>query len=908
MSRATLKAIQAAAGNAGEATYVDDVFSTYLYDGTGTDAYPVQEIAVTGNSVTSATGLAFKSDGTKMYATSGNSAIPGILEFDLSTAWDVTTATYSQFGTTFDWCSDMWIDSTGTKVFVVSTESDHIGYYTLSTAWDISTISSRVASRSTTGEGETNPQFIFLKPDGTELYYGGTDTDNVFQLGLSTAFDLSTASHDATFSVATQEPLPFALLFNSSGTRMYITGNSSPRAFYQYNLSTAWELTTAFFNSSCATGQSIPVSGMHIADGKLFTVFSGANPPQYKAYSMSDPDRIASVARNVITNGIDLDGEGGLVWIKGRGPTAFNHILEDTARGADRYLRTNTTNGELVNGGGVTAFNSNGFGTGPNGAVTTSGEDYASWTFRKQPGFFDIVTYTGNATARTVSHNLGSVPGMIIIKCTSGTFSWAVWHRGINTDSRQYLWLNSTQAVATSADYWNTSDPTDSFFPLGTNGTVNSNGQTYVAYLFAHDAQDFGTDSDESIIKCGSYTGNGSTTGPVIDLGFEPQFIFAKNTTTAGYDWFIYDSMRGITAPSDSEPYLAPNLNSAESAPLDYCTPTATGFQVATNSLMFNKSGDNFIYVAIRRPHKPASKLTAADLFDTVLGQTSGTPNYNSSTGVVDALFRYNKNSDVGYPTLAGRLSAIRYMETSKAPSESLYPSSKNHFAVQNGWGDAIGGTSTNVGVHMFRRAPGFFDSVAYTGNASTRTINHSLGVTPEMMIIKCRTNTNGWSVYHSAVGNTGVVVLQSTGATITNSAFFNDTSPTDTVFTVGSGGAVNENNIPIISYLFATAPGISKVGSYTGTGSDVNVDCGFSSGSRFVLVKRTDSTGGWYLWDSENGITAGNDPYILLNSSAGQTTGTDYIDPLSSGFTITSSAPAELNASGGTYIFLAIA
>ena len=187
------KLLEAAAGNAGEAVYVDDVFSTYLYDGTGSDAYPVQEIAIAANSVTGVTGLTFKSDGTKMYVTSGASAIPGILEFDLSTAWDVTTATYNQFGTTFDWCSDMWIDSTGTKVFVISTASDHIGYYTLSTAWDISTISSRVASRSTTGEGEGNPQFIFLKPDGTELYYGGTDTDNVFQLGLSTAFDLSTA-------------------------------------------------------------------------------------------------------------------------------------------------------------------------------------------------------------------------------------------------------------------------------------------------------------------------------------------------------------------------------------------------------------------------------------------------------------------------------------------------------------------------------------------------------------------------------------------------------------------------------------------------------------------------------------------------------------------------------------------
>jgi hypothetical protein len=99
-------------------------------------------------------------------------------------------------------------------------------------------------------------------------------------------------------------------------------------------------------------------------------------------------------------------------------------------------------------------------------------------------------------------------------------------------------------------------------------------------------------------------------------------------------------------------------------------------------------------------------------------------------------------------------------------------------------------------------------------------------------------------------------------------------------------------------------------VGSYTGTGADLNVDCGFSAGARFILIKRTDpgSTGDWYVWDSARGISAGNDPYLLLNSTAAENTSTDYIDPLASGFTVTSSAPAALNASGGTYIFLAIA
>jgi hypothetical protein len=137
---------------------------------------------------------------------------------------------------------------------------------------------------------------------------------------------------------------------------------------------------------------------------------------------------------------------------------------------------------------------------------------------------------------------------------------------------------------------------------------------------------------------------------------------------------------------------------------------------------------------------------------------------------------------------------------------------------------------------------------------------------------------------------------------------FWNSTAPTATQFTVATDNAVNGSTKTYIAYLFATLDGISKVGTYSGTGYAVNVDCGFTAGARFVLIKRTDSNADWYVWDSTRGIVSGNDPYWLLNSSAVQVTNTDYIDPLNAGFTVTSSAPAALNTSGGTYLFLAIA
>jgi len=208
----------------------------------------------------------------------------------------------------------------------------------------------------------------------------------------------------------------------------------------------------------------------------------------------------------------------------------------------------------------------------------------------------------------------------------------------------------------------------------------------------------------------------------------------------------------------------------------------------------------------------------------------------------------------------------------------------------------------------MLKRATGCFDVVAYSGSGSAHNEAHNLGVVPEMMIVKARSGARAWRVYTDVVGNTGSLRLNADAAADSGvTAYWNNTTPTNSVFTVGTDNDTNSASYTYIAYLFATLAGVSKVGSYTGTGSNVDVDCGFSAGARFILIKRTDSSGDWYLWDSLRGIVAGNDPYLLLNTTAAEVTNTDYVDPLNAGFTVTSSAPAALNASGGSYIFLAI-
>jgi hypothetical protein len=177
-------------------------------------------------------------------------------------------------------------------------------------------------------------------------------------------------------------------------------------------------------------------------------------------------------------------------------------------------------------------------------------------------------------------------------------------------------------------------------------------------------------------------------------------------------------------------------------------------------------------------------------------------------------------------------------------------------------------------------------------------------------MIIKPRTTTDtGPVVYHAALGNTNRVFLSLNNISSADATIWNNTSPTSTVFTIGTSTMVNNVAGTYIAYLFASCPGISSVGSYTGTGTTLQINCGFTTGARFVLIKCSSVATGaiWYMWDSARGIVAANDPYISLISGAEVTT-TDYIDPLATGFEISATAPASINGAGATFIYFAVA
>ena len=628
-----------------------------------------------------------------------------------------------------------------------------------------------------------------------------------------------------------------------------------------------------------------------------------------------------------ITNNIDLSTKGGLVWIKNRQNGSAANVLFDTARGAKKRLISESSGAEYTYAStSLTAFGSSGFTVvdnsagadnvngSPGGTYAGANGLYASWSFRKQPKFFDVVTYTGNGSTggQTISHNLGSTPGCIIVKHTSGGNNWRVYHRSKGVAA--YAALNLTDPFNSDANNpWKT--PTDTTFGVGDGvywSSLNQSGQTYVAYLFAHDAGGFGLTGSDNVISCGSFTWSGGTD---VNLGYEPQFILWKDST--GVDnWRVFDNMRGWTAENDSSVAarsLYPNLTTAEQDQNTGLYIKPTGFGIASGA----GGGASCIYIAIRRgPMKTPTNAT--QVFKPVQVTTSITPATITTGFPVDMVWTARTLADpVGYKVIMDRLrgstqtSTVRALQTNSTNTESSSANGdgfdSNVSIIDNYWWNqtSVNGITIN---HCFRRAPGFFDEVCYAGTGVAKTVTHNLGVVPELMIVKGMNAVSDWTVYDAASGATKAMYMNSTAASAVNSGTWNNTTPTSTVFSIGNGGNTNEVNKNFVAYLFATLAGISKVGSYTGNGSSQTINCGFAAGARFILIKRSNSTGDWYTWNSTRGIVAGNDPHMSFNTTGAEVTNNDSIDPDSSGFIVNQLAATNINVNAATYIYLAIA
>jgi len=645
-----------------------------------------------------------------------------------------------------------------------------------------------------------------------------------------------------------------------------------------------------------------------------YDAFGGGVPvvPKYIEDYFSTFLYTGTGASQTITNGIDLSAKGGLVWIKDRS-NAESHSIWDTARGVSAGLQSNATSAQYSDAISLTAYNSNGFSLGADsnvGWVNRSPDKYVSWSIAKAPKFFDVVTFSGNdVDGRAIPHNLGSVPGFVMIKCTSSTGNWMCWHNSFA--ATDYISLNTdgakNYAGSLTTVFQGVSSTT---VTVGTSGAVNSAPQTYVMYLFAHNAGGFGLTGTDNVISCGSYTGNGSTNGPTVTLGYEPQWLLVKNASSA-LSWYIVDNMRGF--PNGAS--LFPNDSTAESNALSGSIQiNATGFTLTQDYAAINANGSNYIYIAIRRG--PMKVPTSGTSVFSPIAASSGTQTTGFPVDMQILSYRSGTDSFLNHQVI-DRLRGVsststaqgNYLNTSSIAAESNVDPYTSINMSNTGFdvGNNYAGSSSVF--HSFRRAPSVFDAVCYSGTGSTLTIDHNLQVTPELIIIKRRNgaSSTGWVVYSSTLGFSSYRFLND----LSSDTIQYLTATSSTTFTLNSGGYTDTNSSgnTYVAYLFATCAGVSKVFSYTGNGSSQTINCGFTGGARFVLIKRTNvDSGDWFVWDSARGIVSGNDPHLSLNSTAAEVTSDDSIDTNSTGFVVNQVSATNVNVSSATYIGLAIA
>jgi hypothetical protein len=390
--------------------------------------------------------------------------------------------------------------------------------------------------------------------------------------------------------------------------------------------------------------------------------------------------------------------------------------------------------------------------------------------------------------------------------------------------------------------------------------------------------------------------------------------------STAVQSWYIEDNMRAFNLTSRA--ILFPNLSNAEATGASaYLAPNSTGFAAVNGQL---DASTTYIYIAIRRgPMKVPTDATKVFAPTTYTGNGNTGRTISTVLSPTDLLIMNSRASSSPNRIFTDRLRGsgtgensgnMRTLTSTSNVAESN--SSLNGYYATLDFQTSVrllgsssgiyNNGSTGYVLYTFQRAPSFFDEICFTVSGSV-PLAHNLTVRPELVIYKTRGSADSWWTCANVngvgqVNNNGAWAFTGTGNGLTDFA-----QATSTTISNLNGVLLSPSNT-VVAYLFATCPGVSKVGSYTGTGAAQTINCGFVGGSRFVMIKRTDSTGDWYVWDSARGIIPSNDPYLLLNSTAAEVTGTDYVDTTAVGFDITSTAPADINANGGTFIFLAIA
>jgi len=308
------------------------------------------------------------------------------------------------------------------------------------------------------------------------------------------------------------------------------------------------------------------------------------------------------------TNKIEsLEFDPDLVWVKRRDSSGY-HIWTDTVRGASNYLVSNTNDQESVGGGTqlINGFVTNGFQVGTENAVNNGSGTYVAWCWKaggtavsnsdgsittsisaNQEAGFSIVTYTGTGSAATIGHGLGKTPKVVLTKLRDTTTQdWFFMTGEITGERGKYIKFNTNNAIASDTNVYPNTATTSTVYSIGTDNAVNGSGSKYVAYCWSE---------IPGYSKFGSYTGNGSSDGTYVHLGFSPAFIMVKRADSTNM-WLMMDNKR--YSYNTHGVGLKANDSSAEFGWNPSKDFLSNGFKIRTSDSAENTNGGTYIYMA----------------------------------------------------------------------------------------------------------------------------------------------------------------------------------------------------------------------------------------------------------------------------------------------------------------------
>ena len=396
-----------------------------------------------------------------------------------------------------------------------------------------------------------------------------------------------------------------------------------------------------------------------------------------------------------------------------------------------------------------------------------------------------------------------------------------------------------------------------------------------------------------------------------VNLGWEPQCVLIRNL--AGGNWVLMDNSRGLTADGINQLLYLNSVN-PEVANTPAIAIHSKGFTVSSGNADFGTNGQKYEYMAIRRPNK--TPTSGNQVYNAIARTGNSALTTVSGVGFTfDVMLSCVRNPNGGsvkrdlYDRFRGPQKCLSLLSgAGETASVAISSFTMDGFITPSNDQSVNASPSTYI-YYFFKRAPGVFDEVDWTQTVpaspyQAQSITHSLGVAPELVISKCRDNTSSksWMVTGSVLGLNKYLLLESTAAVATDTVLSADNSSNF------YAQAVDVLGKHYTSLLFVSCNGVSKVGTYTGNGGTKPIDCGFAAGARFVMIKRIDSAGDWYVWDTVRGITANEDPHLSLNTTATEVITDDSVDPYAAGFYVNQLAATQINVNAASYLFVAFA